>query len=304
MSATTCTSRLARLNHAAKEFALAPASARPLAVLRIGLAWVLLVQALAIAPNVLDLFGPRGVVQYSLSETMVVPGVPRMSWVVQALAHVGVSEVFAVRASFLLYVAGLSALMFGWRTRLAAIVAWSMHLVVMMTQRTALYGVDDFANIALFYCMWMPVGHYWSMDVVCGRASSAPSWEARLSLRVLQIHLCMVYLSSGIEKALQPPYQWWDGEILWRTFLLPEYRQFDMTWLADVPWLVKMASIGALFLELGYAFLVWPLATRKVTAIATLAMHLGIAVFMGLVTFGLVMIVLSAAAWLTPAEVK
>src|SRR5262245_6879826 len=128
MTAATTTIRFARFACAAKQFALAPASAKPLAVLRIGLAWVLLVQAMAIAPSVLDLFGPRGVVQPELSETMVVPGVPRLSWVIGALAPLGISEAFTVKAAFVLYVAGLSALMFGWRTRVAAVVAWSLHL--------------------------------------------------------------------------------------------------------------------------------------------------------------------------------
>ncbi|MCI0376583.1 MAG: HTTM domain-containing protein [Gemmataceae bacterium] len=295
-------SKMQTVKEAALRFALAPASARPLAALRIGLAGVLLVQALAVAASVLDLFGPRGIVQWPLADTMVVPGVPRMGWLTAALVPLGLSEAFVVRGVFVLYVAGLSMLLFGWRSRLAAVLAWFTHLILFMGVRTSLYGVDDFAHIALFYCMFFPVGNAWSLDVASGRASAAPSWEARLGLRVLQIHLCIVYLSSGLEKALTPPYMWLDGEVIWKTAMLPEFRQFDMEWLAHWPMLAKLAAWGSLGIELGYAFLVWPKATRRLMAISTLGLHLGIAVFLGLVSFGAIMMVLTAAAWLVPAD--
>ncbi len=306
MSATPSVplSRWARFRQAVVDFVSAPALAKPLAALRIGLATVLLLQALAIAASVVDLFGPNvGVMQWTLNETMLIPGMPRIRWLVELAAPLGIGEVLCVRLLFMVYVAGLSALALGWHTRLAAVIAWASHLTLMMSERSSLYGVDDFAHIALFYLMWVPAGHYWSLDVLAGRVQSDPSFAARLGLRVLQIHLCVVYLSSGIDKATTPPYQWWDGEVIWKTSILPDYRTFDLEWLAWYPWLAKLASWGALGLELSYAFLIWPKATRKLTAIGTLGLHLGIAVFMGLVSFGAVMMVLTGSVWLFSPEV-
>jgi hypothetical protein len=215
----------------------------------------------------------------------------------------GISEAACVRGVFLLYVAGLSALLMGWHSRLAAFTAWFTHLTLMMSDRTPLYGVDDFAHIALFYCLCMPVGHAWSLDVLAGRVSAMPSFAARLSLRVLQIHLCVVYLSSGIDKATAPPYQWWDGELIWMTAMSPDYGKFPAEWLASVPWLPTILGLGALFVELAYAFLVWPQRTRRWMAGSTVLLHVGIALFMGLWSFGAVMIVLTASAWLISPEV-
>lgn len=296
-------SRRARLERAFAEFVAAPATAKPLAALRIGLAAALIGQALAIAASIVDLFAPtHGIVQASLTELMVVSELPRMRWVTEALAPLGVSESACVRGTFLLYVAGLSAMLMGWRTRFATVVTWLTHLTLMMSDRTPLYGVDDFANIALFYCACMPVGHAWSLDVTSGRVSDAPSFAARLSLRVLQIHLCVVYLSSGIDKAMDPQGQWWNGEIIWMTATNPDYGKLPMTWLVDVPWLPTIAGWGALAVELLYAFLVWPRRTRKLMAISTVMLHVGIAVCMGLWSFAAVMIVLTASAWLVSPE--
>ncbi|MFO0864620.1 MAG: hypothetical protein U0744_08220 [Gemmataceae bacterium] len=47
----------------------------------------------------------------------------------------------------------------------------------------------------------MPLGSYWSLDVKTGRASAEQAvGEARIGLRVWQIHLCVVYLSSANRK--------------------------------------------------------------------------------------------------------
>lgn len=293
---------LQRLGAAFEKFVAAPASPRPLAALRIGIAATLLLQALAIAGNVMVLFGSRGVVQWSLTDNLIFPGVPRIRWLVELLGPIGLTEDFVVRGTFVLYVAGLSALLFGWHTRLAAFTAWFTHLLLMMSHRSSLYGVDDFAHIVLFYFVWMPIGHAWSLDVAAGRVTSAPSFAARLSLRVLQLHLCLVYLSSGIEKATAPGHQWLTGEVLWRSLVLPEFAQFDLSWLADYPWILRLSTWGTLALELGYAFFIWPRWTRVPTALATIGMHLGIAVLMGMVTFGLLMMCLTACVWLVPSE--
>jgi hypothetical protein len=265
-----------------------------------GVAVVLLGQGLALMGSVLDLYGNRGLVQWSVGEAMITPGVPRLSWLADALAPRGVSEAFCVQAVFVLYMAGLASLLVGWQTRWAAVVAWLTHLLLSVSGNASTYGVDEFANIALFYCVWMPVGHALSLDVQARRVSGEPTPMARLALRVLQLHLCMVYLASGIEKGSGT--LWWDGEAIWRSVTEPEFQQFNLSWLAGVPWMAKLVCWGTLLVEAGYAFLVWPRWTRKLWVVNTIGMHLGIAVVMGLVSFAALMIVLNFVAFLVSPE--
>jgi len=288
-----------------RDFLTAPASPRPLAVLRIGLAAVLLLQALSIAGSIQELFGDRSIVQWSAlrgdGAGMGYHGlVPRVSDLAGLLAPLGISTAACVRGIFLTYVFALGCLLIGWRSNIVAAVAWLAHLMLCASGYMTIYGVDQFANIALFYCVWMPVGAALSCDVSAGRASDAPSIPARIGLRVLQVHLCLVYLTSGIEKAKFS--QWWNGDAIWLSVNLPEMAQFDMTWLAYVPWLAVLLGWGTLAIELGYAFLVWPRRTRKWMVLAALSLHLGIAVTLGLISFSAVMGVLSIAAFLIPAE--
>ena len=292
----------ARLLAAATRFVTAPASARPLAALRIGVSVVLLGQALALAGSLSALYGARGLVQWDVTDWSIPAGVPRVRWVADALAPFGVDADTALRLTFLTYVAGLAYLLVGCRTRVAAVVAFLGHMALTSSGISASFGVDKFANIALFYCVWMPVGDVWSADRRAGRTTGAPSAAARVCLRVLQLHLCIAYTASGLEKASGD--QWWNGEAVWRALAWPEAGHIDFTWLAHVPELAVLVCWGTLLVEAGYALMVWPRQTRKAWVLATIGMHLSIGVFMQLWSFAGLMIALNVAAFLVPAEVK
>jgi hypothetical protein len=287
-----------RLAGKAAAFIVAPASAKPLACFRIGLTAVLLLQGLSIARNLTELYGQFGIVQRDLVESITPGGIPRIGWLVDRLAPYGVSDMACVRTVFLLYITSLACLLIGWQTRVAAVLAWVSHMALNVSGNMSIYGVDQFANIALFYCVVMPVGHTLSADR-SGRPETLTPY-ARIALRVLQAHLCVVYFASGIEKATGV--QWRNGEAIWRAVTRPGLGQFDLTWLAAVPWLAMAICWGTLFVEIGYAFLVWPSRTRKLIVLATISMHAGIAVTLGLGSFAGVMIVLNAAAFLISPE--
>jgi hypothetical protein len=282
------------------DFVSRPASARPLAVLRIGLAAVLLAQAYSLAGSLIELYGSMGIVQWSVDPLAGSTGVPRISWLVDALAPYGVSDVVVVRGVFLTYVGSLACLLLGWRTRAAAVLVWLTHTALKTSGGANIYGVDEFAHIALFYCIWMPVGHALSLDRLAGRVRGEPTPGARLALRVLQLHLCVVYFSSGVHKAMGE--QWWDGEAFWRAVMRPDFAQFDMGWVASVPELAMLVCWGTLLVEVGYPLLVWLKWTRTPGALATIGMHVGIAVALGLVSFAGVMIVLNVAGFLVSGE--
>lgn len=277
-----------------------PASARPLAFFRVCIAGVLLAQAFALTGSIWELYGQTGVVQWTVIEKMIPAGVPSVGRIAHALAWLGVSESQVVLGVFLVYVGGLVCLLIGWQTRMAALCAWFTHLAMMMSARATIYGVDSFANIALFYCIFIPVGAAASLDLLAGRISTAPSVSARLGIRLLQIHMCIVYLASGLEKA--SGIQWWNGEAIWRAVMRPDFARFDFSWLADAPWIALLVCWGTLALEIGYAFLAWPARTRRFWAGSTIAMHVGIAIVLDLVSFSAIMIVLTTSAFLIDAE--
>lgn len=282
-----------RVTRAAEAFFFTPASASPLAALRIGIAGVLLTQAWMLRKDALDFFASDGLIQGDLARYYAEPGAPHISWLVQTLAPLGVAEASCIQAVCALYVMSLLLLGAGLFTRIAAVLSWFTHWTLVNSASVMPYGLDHFAHIFLFYLMWIPAGRAYSLDVAWRHLSAAPRATARLALRVMQIHLCISYLSSGIEKATG--IQWWNGELLWRAMSLPAYHQVDVSWLAEWPVISQLGGLTALAIELGYCVLIWPRRTRKLWIAGALALHIGIAVFMGLHLFGAIMCVLTLA---------
>jgi hypothetical protein len=144
-----------------------------------------------------------------------------------------------------------------------------------------------------------PSGDAFSLDRwLAGRRAGSPlpvrcSWSANLALRLIQIHLCIIYLFAGMAKLTGPA--WWDGTALWMALGNMEYQSLDMTWLADWPRLINLMTHVTLFWELSYSALIWPRLTRGVVLALAIPLHMGIAICLGMVTFGLAMLIANLA---------
>jgi hypothetical protein len=288
------------LGRATRDFVAAPASARPLAFFRIGLAAVLLFQACSIVDSLMVLYGSRGLIQRPIVDILALEGLPRVTWFVDQAAVCDVNESWCIRGLFSMYLAALIGLLLGWHTRWTAGAALFLHLTFKTSGNAFIYGVDEFATIALYYCLCMPVGNTLSLDRYAGRVTSESSPAARLALRVLQLHLCVIYFSSGIEKAIGE--EWQSGEAIWRALMRRDLGQYDFSWLANLPWLATLACWSTLVVEIGYVVFVWPRWTRKAWAWGTIGLHAGIAVCLGLWSFSAVMIVLTGSAFLVSPD--
>jgi hypothetical protein len=293
----TTTSLLRRFFAGGVALAMPVTSPRPLAAFRIGVASVLILQALAIGPNLHDLYGQDGIVPWSEVERLFPDAVPRLSWLAGALAPLGVSPASALRLAFGGYALALACLLLGWRTRAAAFAAWLIHLAMNVSGHASIYGVDEFANIALFYCLCLPVGAAWSLDARRAPQRSEPAPEYGLALRVPQVHLCIVYTTSGMAKA--QGIDWWTGQAMWCALMQPD-SWCDFSWLSAVPWLATLAGWGTLLVEIGYGVGIWLRTTRLAWLGAIVSMHLGIAIFLGLVSFAALMIAFNLAAFALP----
>ena len=116
---------------------------------------------------------------------------------------------------------------------------------------------------------------------------------ANVALRLLQCHLCVVYFFSGAGKLLGA--SWWEGTALWGAAANGQYRTLDLTWMADMPLLINALTLTTLFWEVAYAAIVWPRLTRPWAIGMGVAVHLGIGLAMGMMEFGLAMIVANMA---------
>jgi predicted DCC family thiol-disulfide oxidoreductase YuxK len=119
-------------------------------------------------------------------------------------------------------------------------------------------------------------------------AVPTPTVSANLALRLIQLHLVIIYGMAGLAK-LQGP-SWWNGTALWGTMTAGEFVVLDWTPLAAWPLLVNFLTHASLALELLYPILIWVRVLRPLILAGVLVFHLGIAIMSpGLTEFALAM---------------
>jgi hypothetical protein len=171
----------------------------------------------------------------------------------------------------------------------------------------ALFGLDDINALLAMYLMIGPCGAAYSLDRLWKRKRAggplpvAPSVSANVAIRLIQIHMCVVYFFSATGKLLGAT--WWGGQAIWLSVGNLEYQSLDMTWLASWPLLINFLTHATVFWELSYCVLVWPRLLRPLVIAMAVPVHLGIAIALGMKTFGLVMLI-GNAAFISPALVR
>ncbi|MEX2168760.1 MAG: HTTM domain-containing protein [Pirellulales bacterium] len=170
----------------------------------------------------------------------------------------------------------------------------------------AFWGLDKINCMLAMYLMLGPCGARYSLDRLWqlqkGFApEAAPSIAANVAIRLIQIHLCIIYLFSGLGK-LQGDF-WWNGAAVWYSIANQEYQSLDLTWLANYPAIMDLLTHATVFFEVFYCCLIWPRLTRPWMLLGAVGIHGFIALGLGMMTFGLVMLIANLA-FISPATVR
>jgi hypothetical protein len=192
-------------------------------------------------------------------------------------------------------------------SRVVSILAFFIALAYVNRAQGALFGLDQINVMLAMYLAVGPSGAAFSLDRwLQSRKAGGPlavetSWTANLAIRLIQIHMCVIYLFAGTAKLTGPA--WWDGTALWMALGNHEYQSLDMTWMADWPRLINLMTHVTIFWEIFYSALIWPRLTRPVMLLLAVPLHLGIAICLGMVTFGLVML-FGNLAFVSPSLIR
>ncbi len=224
----------------------------------------------------------------------------------------------------------------GFCTRLTSALTWFGSIGYIHRNPTMVFGVDTMMMILLLYLMIGPSGAAYSVDNVIRRwwatakpgivqgwyrfwrrrlpaldeiapaaaPATGPSIAANVAIRLLQIHVCIIYLFSGCSK-LQGQ-AWWTGDAVWGTLGNFEFAPMQiglyMDFLAFIGqhrWLYTLIMTGGglftLVFEIGYPFCIWRRSLRWVFLGGAIILHGFIGIFMGLKTFSMIMLVMNMA---------
>ncbi|MFN0021863.1 MAG: HTTM domain-containing protein [Pirellulaceae bacterium] len=214
---------------------------------------------------------------------------PALLW----MLHLGALVVFAF-------------LTVGLFTRIVAPLACVITLSYCHRLTGALFGLDQVNVMIASYLAIAPCGAIFSLDRYLAKRRGAPlpansHVMTTIAIRLIQIQMCVIYLFGGIGKMRGE--LWWDGSAVWFASANLEYQSLSLTWLVHQPWLIALLTHVTVFWETFYPVLIWPRLTRPIFLAMAVAVHGGIAIFLGMPTFGLAMI-MGNLAFIQPEVVE
>ncbi len=271
-------------------FWFTPSDPLPLAVIRIATGLILTWSCVVWLLDADAFFGDRGWLR------------PDQVWRVNDQPWQWSGYFVASSPTMIRVVAGISLvaallLTIGLATPLAAVVSFLGLVTAANRAPLNVFGLDDTLGMLLVPLVIGPSGARLSVDRLLagpGRGRGGePSIRATIALRLLQVHLCVVYLFSGAGKLFGA--SWWEGTALWGAIANDRYRTLDLRGLAGHPLVVNALTLGTLWWEVSYAALVWPRLTRRLCLALAVLVHLGIGLAMGMMEFGLAMIAANLA---------
>ena len=135
-------------------------------------------------------------------------------------------------------------------SRVVAVLAYVAAIsYAMRVTPGAYFGLDRVNCLLAMYLMRGPCGARYSVDAWLrrrggdGQATGSrkqeapdgvePSVTANVAIRLIQLHMCIIYFFSASAKLLGAA--WWDGTATWWAVAISEYQSLDMTWLAGWP---------------------------------------------------------------------
>lgn len=182
----------------------------------------------------------------------------------------------------------------GAATRLTSVAAFVITISYSQRVPVANFGLDQILGMLCLYLAIGPSGAAVSLDewwrqrrTGKNRSTSRKHVSARIALRLMQLHVCIIYFWAGFAKLKGD--SWWTGEAMWRVIANEEYQTIDLTWMAQLPWLPYLIAHVTVAWEVFFCVLVWNRYLRPFMLAMGTLMHVGIGAFLGMWTFGLVM---------------
>ncbi len=200
------------------------------------------------------------------------------------------------------------AFILGWRTRIVTPILFVFYAGIVAQNVTIADGGNYFLRIMLIYLVFADVSRRWSLDARRRSRKNLKESETgtvlhNLALCLVVGQLCMVYLEAGLYKVQGT--LWQNGTAMYYPLQSQAYGVFP--WVSDLAthftWAVVLVTYFSVLIQIAFTFMLFNKITRRIALVGILAMHLGIALLMGLPFFSGVMasadaVLVSGATWI------
>ncbi len=309
---TTITSTEHNYNSFGLKFWLGKVDSRPLSVLRILYAGILLKIALYHIPITNLFYSDNGV--YPRWAMLAYERLERFS-LMDAL-----SQDWMVYLFWGLWIVVLILLLVGYRTRPISIISFILLVSVQERNTYLISGSDIVLRVMSFWMMFVPLAQYYSVDAVLRRwrryrqtrkiealrVETEPRTTFAFPFRALQIQFALIYLFTAGTKWTGT--LWWSGDALFYALSLKTMVLPTGEWFVNViPYtLLQLMTYMTVIFESLFFFLVFSPVFQPYATVVGLfyvgIMHVGIGLLMSIPDFSLVMLasfpLFFKAAWI------
>jgi hypothetical protein len=193
-----------------------------------------------------------------------------------------------------IYIALCISVIIGFFSRISAMALLALQISLVKSASLFMYGVDFFASMSLFYIFLFPTSSYFSVQKKFFPKTiiNFPVQSLNICKRILQLHICIAYFFSGLDKVLG--FNWWNGESVWKSLNLPNFTNFiHIPSFFDEKYSVLYLLSGWLIIivEIFYPIFININKTRKLWLTLTILMHVGIIISFNLFFFSSIMII-------------
>lgn len=257
-----------------------PVRAERLALMRILLGLALLTdQLFQLVPNAMDFYGYSGVAPAGLFD-----GYQLRHWYWTVLVF-NTDDPAYLYPTLGIWVLVTFLFTIGWNTRLMNVLVWFLTMCFVNRNPNILSGSDDTLQMGLFLLMLGPTGAALSVDAWLARRAGKPlsAYIPAWPVRLLQIELCVIYLSTGLAKLVLPllgddgfASTWWRGTAVHYVLNYVTMSRWSYAQLPLPLWFTGMLTYVSVWWEVLFPVLVLFRRTRGPALLFGLLFHLGI----------------------------
>ena len=262
-----------------RDFFFAARDPRLCSVMRIGFAVLVLVDALVLLPDLGYWFSDSGVMPAANARLIINEDAHTL------LAYLPLGLCYGLLLTHALL------LIVGWQSRVQAVGVLVWLTAFQYRNYAIVDGEDTVFRLFAFYLALCPCGWAFSVDAWWRkRRGIAVATPLPWGLRLFQLQMVVIYLSSAIEKT--SGVDWREGTALYYVARLDDsFGKFPVpAYPLEHMWAIKLMTWGVLALEWGLPILLWTKRWRRTAFVVAIAFHLSIDYTMNLFLFHWIMI--------------
>lgn len=253
-------------------------------------------------PDLFEWFGPNAFLSNESFRQILKEG-PRID-VLRLLPNTDLSVVTVFGTTVL----AASCLTVGLFTRLSAVVTWLGVLSLCSHNPLVYQAPQECLLVALFFLIFSSAGKSLSLDSIKHVTSSSwrdtfasPRPEPAWAQRMVQIWLTLLYFKCALTKVLGSA--WLDGSAVYYSSRLDGCAGFEVPYVFDHLWTIRLLTWGTLIVEASLATLVWYRPFRYWVLAAGALLHLSIGWTMNMSMFQMIFLA-SYVTFIAPEDIR